>query len=120
MADIRIYDEPISEKTIVVPAKVERPSFRVIVPTPMTKIGDVMVVTTTINGVSVMEPIKFIVDSAPSAGMDIVAVVSLGLAEQPSAPLPTIEKQTEDLWVCKSPEDKAAILDPKPVEKIKG
>jgi hypothetical protein len=117
--EIKIYDEPLLEKVITVPAKVERPSFRIIIDTPMKRKGDIIEVITTINKIQVSKPMQFVVSGDPISGNDIVAVVSLSICEQPSAILPSVDDQIKDKWVCMSPEEKEAYKEKQQAEVVK-
>lgn len=105
---IRLYDDTIEER--VIPAQNIRPSFRIIVDTPLTKVGDIIEITTKVNGEQVSDTIQYVVDIEPNAGNHLVGVVSLGMVEQPIADLPTTEVQIEKEIVTKSPSEKVAIL----------
>jgi len=105
---IKIYDDTIEER--VIPAQNIRPNFRIIIDTPLAKVGDTIEITTTVNGKAVSDSIQYVVDIEPEEGKQIVGVVSLGMVEQPITVLPTVETQTEREIVTKSPSEKVVFL----------
>jgi hypothetical protein len=102
---IKIYDDTIEER--VVPAVIQRPSFRVIIDRPLIK-DDTIKIVTTVNDVVVGDTLEYKVDIAPEDGKSVVATVSLGLCDQKSANIPTVAEQAEREWVTKSPAEKIA------------
>lgn len=105
MAPIRIYDDTIAPT--VIPRRLSTPSFRVIIDTPLTTSGDIIEVTTTVNGVAAGLPLRYVKDHASAAGQYTVGVVSLGVTDQPIAPLPTAAIQASGQWVTMSPKERA-------------
>ena len=104
---IEIYDDTIAER--VIPEQVQRPNFRIVVPTPFSNVGDCIEVIVKINGVEVPDTVmKYTVENGPEEGHDLIATVSMGITSQPSAPLPPISKQIENQRVAMSPEVRIA------------
>jgi hypothetical protein len=117
---IQIYDDVIQER--VIPAIIQRPSFRVIIDQPL-NVGDVIEVITKINGVQVSETIKYVPEDLPEDGKVIVATVSMALCDQKSANIPTANKQAENQTVTMNKTERLTKLEEiniikKPEEEI--
>jgi hypothetical protein len=100
---INIYSETLEER--IIPAQLIRPSIRIIVPTPLTTVGDTIEVITKVNGTEVGDSIKYAVEQV-IRDKNVVATVTLALCDQKSANLPSIKDQVANEWVTKTASEK--------------